>query len=165
MKRASEWQEIHDRRLAAARHALSNAKKQYERMYEDYMNGRLPEWLYEQKAAALSEEITELTAEIAEIEAEIPVDMDRLGRTLELAQMVSTSYSMLTYAGKRKLVRALLSNCSWKDGQLEATLRHPFDMIADATAMIHAGDSSEATENAVLEIWRSGRDSNPQLPP
>jgi len=36
---------------------------------------------------------------------------------------------------KRRLLNFLLSNCSWADGELIATFRQPFDLLAATTAI------------------------------
>jgi site-specific DNA recombinase len=32
---------------------------------------------------------------------------------------------------KRRLLNFVLSNCSWEDGEVVATFRQPFDLLAD----------------------------------
>lgn len=63
---------------------------------------------------------------------------------------------------KRRLLDFVLSNSTWKGGELTPVYRQPFDMIADAATLAAngkvAGDSSD--DHHQLKYAR--RDSNPQ---
>jgi len=49
---------------------------------------------------------------------------------LEVVQRAPSLFEKQPARGKRRLLDFVLSNCSWKDGQLTATYRQPFDIIA-----------------------------------
>jgi site-specific DNA recombinase len=61
---------------------------------------------------------------------------------------------------KRRLLNFVLSNCTWEDGEVVATFRQPFDMLAEAvTAAAHVG-AGEKAKSAKAEIWLGDLDSN-----
>jgi hypothetical protein len=37
---------------------------------------------------------------------------------------------------KRRLLNFVLSNCTWEDGEVVATFRQPFDLLAETTANV-----------------------------
>ncbi|MBM4213586.1 MAG: recombinase family protein, partial [Gammaproteobacteria bacterium] len=53
-----------------------------------------------------------------------------------------------------------LSNCSWEDGQVVATFRQPFDLLAEATRIAASQKASATAFSAKTEIWLPGLDSN-----
>jgi len=53
---------------------------------------------------------------------------------LELAHNAHVLFESQPPAEKRKLLDFVLSNCSWKDGELTAKYRQPFDVLAVAVA-------------------------------
>ncbi len=54
---------------------------------------------------------------------------------------------------KRRLLNFLLSNSTWKDGQLTPTYRKPFNFIAEANAKQPTLLTSAAAENLISEEW------------
>jgi len=83
-------------------------------------------------------------------------------RLLELARNARRLFEKQQAREKRRLLDFLVSNCSWKDGQLTAEFRQPFDLIAD-TAMAATNTTAEGTpESAKNEIWLLRLDSNQQ---
>ena len=58
------------------------------------------------------------------------------------------------------MLNFVLSNCTWEDGEVVATFRQPFDLLAETTA-IAASREAENTANSVKsEIWLGDLDSN-----
>jgi len=63
-------------------------------------------------------------------------------------------------AEKRKLLNLVLSNCTWKGGELTAKYRQPFDILALAVAsekQLMGGGGAETAKN---EIWLPKRDAD-----
>ncbi|HEY0570900.1 MAG TPA: hypothetical protein VGD16_05125 [Enterovirga sp.] len=61
---------------------------------------------------------------------------------------------------KLRLSDFVLSNCTWEDGEVVATFRHPFDMLAEtatAAAGLEGGESAKSSKSA---IWLGDEDSN-----
>ena len=50
------------------------------------------------------------------------------------------------------LLNFVLSNCSWEDGEVVATFRQPFDLLAETTAIATRGGGS-GSNSAKSEIW------------
>ena len=60
---------------------------------------------------------------------------------------------------KRRLLDFLISNCSWKDGQLTARFRQPFDFLADTAMEVANASAAGRSESAKNEIWLAIRDT------
>ena len=54
---------------------------------------------------------------------------------------------------KRRLLNFVLSNCSWEDGEVVATFRQPFDLLAETTAIAARQAAGNTANSAKSEIW------------
>ena len=61
---------------------------------------------------------------------------------------------------KRRLLNFVLSNCTWKDGKLDATYCQPFDMLVIAASNANAEKAAGVASDGLSEIWLPGPDSN-----
>jgi site-specific DNA recombinase len=137
------------------------AEKCLEILYDDRVNGRISEWLYERKLPEYTNRLEELKAAIERQDSDKPLDIRKALSTLELARSVSESFSALPPSEKRKLLREALLNSSWKDGELTVQFQHPFDWIAYANTL-HANEKVAGMSSSDLfGIWYRGRDLNP----
>ena len=82
-------------------------------------------------------------------------------RLLELARNARRLFEKQEAREKRRLLDFLVSNCSWRDGELKADFRQPFDLLADTAAAAAQAATTEAADRVKREIWLGGRDSNP----
>ena len=86
--------------------------------------------------------------------------MDEGVQLLELARNAQSLFANEEPREKRRLLNFLLSNCTWEDGEVVATFRQPFDLLAE-TAMSAARDAAgETAKTAKTEIWLGREDSN-----
>ena len=77
-------------------------------------------------------------------------------RILELAANAGQLLSERNPQEKRRLLDLLLSNSTWKDGQLDASFREPFDILAD-TATRHRKQKAAGTlPDDLSKIWLPG---------
>ena len=56
-------------------------------------------------------------------------------------------------AEKRRLLGFVLSNCTWKDGQLTAEYRQPFDLLAKNVIALETKMPAEDTQTGISEKW------------
>ena len=79
--------------------------------------------------------------------------MDEGVRIFELARNAQALFERQSAREKRRLLNFVLSNCSWEDGEVVATFRQPFDLLAETTAVAArstAGNNGNSSKN---EIW------------
>lgn len=79
---------------------------------------------------------------------------------LELARNAQRLFAKQEPREKRRLLSFLVSNCRWNDGLLTATLRRPFDMLAEAVATPIPARTPEGVIPAKNGIWLGDLDSN-----
>ncbi len=80
-------------------------------------------------------------------------------RLFELARNAQRLFAKQDAREKRRLLKFLVSNCSWRDGELTAALRQPFDLIAETTAIGAKRKAAGEVSNGLSEIWLRGQDS------
>ena len=81
-------------------------------------------------------------------------------KIFELAQNAYTLFLKQKPLEKRRLLNFLLSNCTWKHGELHAEFRQPFDILA-VTAMEHARKKAAGVpSDQLFANWLPKRDSN-----
>jgi site-specific DNA recombinase len=79
---------------------------------------------------------------------------------LDLARNAQRLFDKQEPREKRRLLNFVLSNCTWEDGEVIATFRQPFDMLAEtvmSAARIGANDTPKSSKS---EIWLGDLDSN-----
>ena len=79
--------------------------------------------------------------------------MDEGIHILELARNAQKLFEQQQPREKRRLLNFVLSNCSWGDGEVVATFRQPFDLLAQTTANATRGATNSGSDPAKSEIW------------
>ena len=69
--------------------------------------------------------------------------MDEGVQILELARNAQKLFERQQPREKRRLLNFVLSNCSWEDGEVIATFRQPFDLLAQTTAIATRAATSQ----------------------
>ncbi len=72
---------------------------------------------------------------------------------LDLARNAQRLFASQKPREKRRLLNFVLSNGTWKDGEVVATFRQPFDILAEtatAAARVEAGKNAKSAKS---EIW------------
>lgn len=83
-------------------------------------------------------------------------------RLLELGRNARHLFEKQEAREKRRLLDFLVSNCSWKDGQLTAEFRQPFNLLADTTMAAATATAEGGAESVKSEIWLLRLDSTHQ---
>src|ERR1700677_1443346 len=71
---------------------------------------------------------------------------------LDLARNAQRLFAKQEPREKRRLLNFLLSNCSWEDGEVVATFRQPFDMLAQTANAAARLGADETAKSAKTEI-------------
>jgi hypothetical protein len=78
-------------------------------------------------------------------------------RLIELARNAQRLFEKQDSREKRRLLNFLVSNSSWRGGELTVTLRQPFDLIAKTTAIDIKKRPLETSPAAFLVFGSGGR--------
>ena len=118
--------------------AISRLQAEYKRLqaridtaYEDKLDGKIDAGFFDRKAIEWRSEQDRILQSIEEHQGANQVYLDEGIRILELSQKAYGLFKKQEPREKRRLLNFLLSNCSWKDGELTPTFRQPFNMIAE----------------------------------
>ena len=135
-------------------------QKRLDAMYVDKLDGRVDVTFYERMSTSWREEQTCCLREIEQHQSANKSYMDEGVQLLELARNARRLFERQEAREKRRLLNFLVSNCSWKSGELTATLRQPFDLLAETTLAVEKGRAAGGIANGPSQIWLPGPDSN-----
>jgi len=74
-------------------------------------------------------------------------------RILELARNAQALFERQPAREKRPLLNFVLSNCTGEDGQVVATFRQPFDLLAETASIAACAAAADQAKSAKYEIW------------
>ena len=126
---------------------LRTVRSKLDRGYEDYVNGIVSDDLWTRKSEQWEEERRTTEREISRIGRPNPSAAATGEKILELAKSAYFLYKQQSSAEQRRLLDAVLSNCTFDRGSVCPTYAKPFDLFAQGNE----------TGN-----WRRERDSNPR---
>ena len=129
-------------------------------MYIDKLDGKIGGDFYDQMAGEWREEQRRLQRDIDRHEGAEQSYMDEGVQILELARNAQKLFERQEPRQKRRLLNFLQSNCSWEDGEVRATFRQPFDLLAETTAIASSHKAGDQANLAKSEIWLGDLDSN-----
>jgi site-specific DNA recombinase len=122
--------------------AIKRLQAEYDRlqnrihaMYVDKLDGKVDGVFFERMSGEWRGEQDRC---LREIERRQTADQSYLKegvRILELARNAQPLFQKQELREKRRLLNFLVSNCSWKGGELTTVLRQPFDLLAETTAI------------------------------
>ena len=133
-----------------------------EAMYVDKLDGRVEADFYDRKVAEWRRAMDTVQAAIDERHATARTYLPEGVRLLELARRAPDLFDTQPPREKRRLLNFVVSNCTWKNGNLSATWRQPFDMLAVTTSAARTPDAHQGPAQAHSEKWLLRLDSNQQ---
>ena len=158
----------HDDERQARDEAIERLQADYARlqnrldaMYVDKLDGHIDSASFERLATDWREEQANCLRLIEQHQAANQSYMAEGIRLLELARNARRFFEKQEAREKRRLLDFVVSNCSWRDGQLKTEFRQPFDLLADTTMAAANASAADGSDRAKREIWLGGRDSNP----
>ena len=151
----------HDEAIERLQAEYVRLQNRLDTMYVDKLDGRIDAASFDRMAMAWRAEQAECLRLIEQHQTANQSYMTEGVRLLELARNARNLFEKQEAGEKRRLLDFLVSNCSWKDGQLTAEFRQPFDSLADTTMAAVEATVASGSESAKSEIWLGGRDSNP----
>ena len=140
---------------------LAEITTKLDTLYDDRLAHRITPEFFDRKAAVWMAEQTRVQRALTESRELSPVRAVDATKLFELAKQASQLYVSQSPAEKRKLLKTVLSNSSWKSGQLDVSFRQPFDLLAATHVEVERAKAANAPESVILEKWLGSRDSNP----
>jgi site-specific DNA recombinase len=152
--------QFHDDAIAKLQREHRRLQDRIDAMYEDKLDGRIGNDFFDTKASGMR---TAQAAVMRDLEAHQTANRSYIEegvQLLELAHNAHVLFESQFAAEKRKLLDFVLSNCTWKGGELTAKYRQPFDVLAVAVASEQQFVGGGSAETARNDIWLPGMDSN-----
>jgi site-specific DNA recombinase len=146
--------------IARLRAEYDRLQRRLDAMYVDKLDGRVDDTFFDKMSAEWRAEQSRCLREIDRHQDADKSYMDEGVQILELARSAQRLFEQQEPREKRRLLNFLLSNCSWEDGEVIATFRQPFDLLAQTTAIAARGEAGNTANSAKSEIWLPGPDSN-----
>jgi site-specific DNA recombinase len=147
--------------------AIKRLQAEYDRLrsrthaiYVDKLDGRIDNSLYTQMSETWQVEQDKLLQEIARHQAVDRSYLDEGARLIDLAHGAQRLFSTQEPHEQRRLLNFVLSNSTWKNGDLTVTYRQPFDLIAEATAVAKCAERGGALNTPGHPVWLGNLDSN-----
>jgi site-specific DNA recombinase len=122
-------------------------------MYLDKLDGRVDGTFFDKMSARWREDQNHCLREIARHESAEQSYMDEGVQILELARNAQKLFERQQPREKRRLLNFVLSNCTWENGEVVATFRQPFDLLAKTTAIAKRSVADNERNSAKSEIW------------
>ena len=122
-------------------------------MYVDKLDGRVDGTFFDKMSTQWREEQNRCLREIERHQAAEQSYMDEGVQILELARNAQKLFEQQEPREKRRLLNFVLSNCTWEDGEVVATFRQPFDLLAETTAIATRAATRSGSNSAKSEIW------------
>ena len=147
--------------------AIKRLRAEYDRlqnrihsMYVDKLDGKIDGAFFERMSAEWRAEQDRCLREIERHQGADQCYLEEGVRILELARNARRLFEQQESREKRRLLDFLVSNCSWRDGELTVALRQPFDLLAETNAITAQSVARNRSNLTKTEIWLPGPDSN-----
>ncbi len=154
----------HEQVIARLQAEYNRLQTRLDAMYVDKLDGRIDARFFDQKAAEWRAEQDRFLRAIEEHKAANSTYLDEGIRLLELARRAHALFMGQDPREKRRLLNFLVSNCTWKDGSLQAIYRQPFDILAVSTRAWDQARTVAGAAAGLEENWLPGLGSNQRLP-
>jgi len=126
-------------------------------MYIDKLDGRVDRSFYVQMSEQRRVEQEKLMQEITLHQAADQCYLDEGVRLLSLAQSAQRLFAKQEPNEQRRLLNFVLSNSTWKHGELSVAFRQPFDLIAQTTTSEPSRDDGGGGNPSDRPSWWPGR--------
>jgi DNA invertase Pin-like site-specific DNA recombinase len=121
----------HEQAIARLQAEQTKLQRRIDAMYEDKLDGVIDEAFFKRKADEARTEQAKLSEQIERHQQANQNYIEDGARLLDLANRAAEIFERQPATEKRKLLRFVIAECRWKDGQFECGYRKPFDLIAE----------------------------------
>ena len=122
----------HDEAVVRLQAEYRRLQNRIDAMYIDKLDGKIDAAFYDQKASEWRAEQSRLLDALAGHQHANQTYQDEGVMLLELSGRAADLFERQEPREKRRLLDFVLSNSTWKNGELQPNFRQPFDMLADA---------------------------------
>jgi site-specific DNA recombinase len=159
---ASHGDERREHEDAIKRHQAEHKRLQdrINAMYVDKLDGLVDTAFYDRMSNQWREEQNRCQREVERHQNADKSYKDEGVALLDLARNAQRLFAKQEPREKRRLLNFVLSNCTWEEGEVIATFRQPFDMLAETATAAARVEVVEEAKSSKNEIWLGDLDSN-----
>ena len=143
----------HEDAIARLQAEAERLQKRIHAAYLDKLDGSIDRALFERMSEEWREKQRQCEREIAWHRTADQSYLKEGARLLDLARSAERLFVKQEPREKRKLLNFLLSNSILTDGELNATLRQPFDLLAETTAIVVSGSGKNGLNSPEHPSW------------
>jgi hypothetical protein len=122
-------------------------------MYVDKLDGRIDKHFFDKLSGEFRSEQARCIREITWHQAADQSYLEEGVRLLGLAHDARRLFAKQVPHEKRRLLNFVLSNSTWKNGELSVTFRQPFDLLAQTTAIVARGNGGSGLNSPGHPGW------------
>jgi site-specific DNA recombinase len=154
--------EVREHEAAIARHraGYDRLQSRIHGMYVDKLDGHVDAAFFDHMSTLWRAEQQECLRAIERHQSADQSYLDEGTRILELARNARRLFEKREAREKRRLLDFVVSNCSWKEGELVTSFRQPFDLIAETSEKARLASAGGSGNKVKGEIWLGDKDSN-----
>ena len=153
---------FHDQATARLQAEYSRLQDRIDAMYLDKLDGRIDAAFFDRKAAEWREEQDRLLRTIEQHQTANQNYLEEGIRLLELAHRAPELFERQQPQEKRRLLDFVLSNSTWKGGELTTEFRQPFDLLYVVNRNNAGAGITTSGSEGRFENWLPRQDSNLQ---
>jgi site-specific DNA recombinase len=131
-------------------------------LYEDRLDGRIDASTYDKKAGEMREGQRRFLTKMTQCQSATPAPATEALDLMSLTSKAAALFTNQTSAEKRRLLRLILEQATWRAGELRMCFREPFECLRLSNSASATSDGHFAADEHVSGIWRRKRDSNPR---
>ena len=146
-------QRCHEEAITRLQTDYNRLQARLDAMYVDKLDGRVDQTFFERKASEWRAEQDRILRAVEGHQTANRTYLDEGIQLLDLARRAHDLFRRQEPREKRRLLDFVVSNCTWRDGRLNATYRQPFDILALSAANWNRDKTEAGTEVAVSEKW------------
>ena len=146
--------EISERKakLSSIKGEIARYEKRIDRLYEDFLDERIPESLYDRKSKEYQGTITNLKTQLSTFKLTGNNRYETVSHLLEVSRNAHKMFSKLDYLGKRKLLKKVLSNSELSGDLLLLKMKKPYELMALCNE--NSTWQGHVESNHDLRFWR-----------
>jgi site-specific DNA recombinase len=131
-------------------------------LYEDRLDRRIDASTYDKKAGEMREGQRRFLTKMTQCQSATPAPATEALDLMSLTSKAAALFTNQTSAEKRRLLRLILEQATWRAGELRMCFREPFECLRLSNSASATSDGHFAADEHVSGIWRRERDSNPR---
>ena len=150
-----------DQTVKQWRSRYDQIQSRIEMMYDDKLDGRISQEIFDKKAAEGRTQQEELLRKIQEIQSATPAPIDHAVDMLGLTSRASELFLEQPAREQRHLISVVVKAATWQNGALRTTLFEPFEILRHSNRESYRKENENPGSGRDLDVWLPESDTDP----